>query len=76
MALLVPGRTLCSSPPQADHLYDQSVFPNGIELAPAGKVQGSLAVKHAVLHFPDVSCFGWEDVFSFALHPVRTQGNH
>lgn len=74
-ALPIQGFALATSRPQAGHLHDQSLFPNGIVAAPAGEVQGSLAMKHAVLHFPDIFCFGREDVFSFALHPARTKGN-
>ena len=60
----------------ADYLYNQSFLPNGIVSAPTGEVQGSLAMKHAVLHFPNIFCFGREDVFGFPLHPVRTKGSH
>lgn len=61
---------------QADHLNGQPVFPNSIISAPAGEVQGPLAVKHAVLHLSNISRFGREDVFCIAFHPVRTKGNH
>lgn len=62
--------------PPADYLYNQTIFPNSIISAPAGEVQGSWAMKRAVLHFPNVLCLIREDVFSFALHPVRTKGGH
>lgn len=71
-------RRLCplQTPSQADHLNDQSLFPNGVVSAPVGEVQGSLAVKHAVLHGPDVLRFGREDVLCVAaLHPVRNKGD-
>lgn len=58
--------------PPSVHLDGQSLFPDSIISAPAGEVQGSFAMKHAVLHVPNISCIGWEDVFSFALHPART----
>lgn len=62
------------SPP--DYLYNQPFLPNRIKSAPIREVQGSLAMKHAIFHFPNVFCFSWEDVFGITLHPVRTKRSH
>lgn len=61
--------------PPAAHLHSQAFLPDGVISAPTREVQGPLAVKHAVLHLPDIFRCGWEDVLAFAFHPVRTQGD-
>lgn len=66
----VPAQALPATTP-INHLYDQAFIPGGVKSAAAGKVQCSLAVKHAILHFPNIACFCREDVLGFALHPVR-----